>query len=72
MSTVSTIKVAGMTCAHCAGAVTAELSALPGVSAVDIGPLAEVTAVTVTSADHLDSTAVSAAIEEAGYQLADS
>jgi copper chaperone CopZ len=70
MSAFSTIKVAGMTCAHCASAVTAELSALPGVSAVDIGPLDDITAVTVTSADQLDPTAVSAAIEEAGYQVA--
>ena len=36
MMTTSTYAVAGMTCAHCVAAVTEEVSALAGVSAVDI------------------------------------
>jgi copper chaperone CopZ len=72
MSTVSTLKVTGMTCAHCVRAVTAELSALPGVTAVAVDLQAgAVTPVTVTSDSDLDPAAVATAIDEAGYQLAD-
>jgi copper chaperone len=71
MSTVSTLKVTGMTCAHCVSAVSAELSALPGVTAVDVDLQAgAVTPVTVTSDTELDPSAVAAAIDEAGYELA--
>jgi copper chaperone len=71
MSTVNTLKVTGMTCAHCVSAVTAELTALPGVTAVEIDLQAGgVTPVTVTSDAELDPSAVAAAIDEAGYELA--
>jgi copper chaperone len=71
MSTVSTLKVTGMTCAHCVSAVTGELSALPGVTAVRVDLRAgAVTPVTVTSDGPLDPAAVAAAIDEAGYDLA--
>ncbi|MDI1288631.1 MAG: cation transporter, partial [bacterium] len=36
MTTTSTYLVEGMTCGHCVAAVTAELSALSSVSAVDV------------------------------------
>ena len=36
MSTTTTYAVTGMTCAHCVAAVTEEVGALGGVSAVDI------------------------------------
>ena len=72
MSTISTLKVTGMTCAHCVSAVAAELTALPGVTAVEIDLQAgAVTPVTITSDAELDPAAVAAAIDEAGYELVD-
>ena len=72
MSRTSTLKVTGMTCAHCVSAVTSELSALPGVSAVDVdlhpGAVSAVT-VTVTGDGELDPAAVATAVDEAGYAL---
>jgi copper chaperone CopZ len=64
--------VTGMTCGHCAGAVTGELRALDGVSDVTVDLVAGgVSTVTVTSDRPLDSSQVAAALEEAGdYQLA--
>jgi len=70
MSTVSTLKVTGMTCAHCVTAVTSELTAVPGVTAVEVDLQAgAISRVTVTSNTELDPTAVAAAIDEAGYTL---
>jgi copper chaperone len=73
MSNSTTLEVTGMTCAHCVGAVTDELTALPGVTAVevDLRPGA-VSAVTVTSAAALDPAEVAAAVDEAGYTLVES
>ena len=71
MSTVNTLHVTGMTCAHCVSAVTAELSALPGVTSVAVDLQAgAISPVTVTSDAELDPAAVAAAIDEAGYELA--
>jgi copper chaperone CopZ len=69
MAVTSTYTVTGMTCGHCVQAVTGELSALPGVDAVqiDLGT----GAVTVTSAAPLAGDAVRAAVDEAGYELVD-
>jgi copper chaperone CopZ len=70
--TTTTYQVTGMTCAHCAHAVTEELQGLDGVHDVRVelspgGP----SAVTVTSAAPLPVAAVAAALDEAGsYQLA--
>lgn len=69
MATTS-FTVVGMTCGHCVAAVRTELSALPGVSAVDVD--LDSGAVTVTSADALDEAAVAAAVDEAGYQVGSS
>jgi copper chaperone CopZ len=60
-------KVTGMTCGHCEGAVTEEISALDGVSSVTAE--AGTGLVTIVSAAPLDDTAVRAAVEEAGYDL---
>ncbi|MGH3278543.1 MAG: heavy-metal-associated domain-containing protein [Trebonia sp.] len=68
----STYQVTGMTCEHCAHAVTGELAALDGVRdvTVDLHPGGE-SAVTVTSAAPLTEEAVAAALDEAGeYRLA--
>ncbi len=63
----TTYTVSGMTCDHCVRAVTSEVSGLPQVEhvAVDL----PTGAVTVTSAVTIDHDALSAAIDEAGYQL---
>ncbi|QMV11233.1 copper-binding protein [Streptomyces lincolnensis] len=61
-------KVSGMTCGHCEGAVSQEISALDGVTAVTA--VAKTGEVTVTSAAPLDEEAVRAAVDEAGYELA--
>ena len=64
--------VQGMTCGHCVAAVTEEVGALPGVTdvAIDLVP-GGTSQVTVTSDEPLDRDAVAAAVDEAGYQLAD-
>jgi len=65
---VSTVyKVSGMTCGHCEGSVSQEISALDGVTAVTA--VAKTGEVTVTSAAPLDEEAVRAAVDEAGYEL---
>jgi copper chaperone len=67
MST-STYTVVGMTCGHCVNAVTAEVSQLPGVTAVDVDLASG--GLTVTSDAPVDDSAVHAAVEEAGYEMA--
>jgi copper chaperone len=62
-----TYTVTGMTCGHCVSSVTEEVQELPGVEAVDV--VLETGALTITSEVPIDSTAVRAAVEEAGYQL---
>lgn len=66
--TTAVYRVTGMTCGHCEGAVTAELSALAGVSSVKA--VAATGEVTVVSAAPLDEAAVRAAVDEAGYEFA--
>ena len=68
MSDTRTYTVQGMTCGHCVASVTEEVQEIPGVENVDV--VLETGAVTVTSSRPLDDTAVRAAVEEAGYQLA--
>lgn len=68
MAVTNTYTVTGMTCAHCVQAVTGELSALPGVDDVQIDLASG--AVTVTSEAPLTEDAVRAAVDEAGYELA--
>lgn len=70
--TSATYQVTGMTCEHCAHAVSDELRNLTGVSdvAVELNPGGQ-SAVTVTSAAPLPADSVAAALDEAGdYQLA--
>ena len=69
MSVTSTYTVTGMTCSHCVQAVTSEVSALPGVSAVEVDLASG--AVTVTSAAPIADGDVRTAVDEAGYELAD-
>ena len=64
----TTYTVTGMTCAHCVGAVSAELGRLDGVSAVRVD--LPTGAVTVTSDRPLADDIVRAAVDEAGYTVA--
>ncbi len=68
MSQTSIFRVTGMTCGHCVSSVAEEVQEIPGVEAVDV--VLETGTVTITSAEPIDGTAVKAAVEEAGYQLA--
>ncbi|GGW28964.1 heavy-metal-associated domain-containing protein [Streptomyces xantholiticus] len=61
-------RVTGMTCGHCEGAVSGEISALPGVTSVTA--VAATGQVTVVSEAPLDDEAVRSAVDEAGYELA--
>lgn len=63
----TTYRINGMTCAHCASAVTEELQGLNGVSDVSID--VDAGEATVTSESPLDQATVSSAIDEAGYSL---
>jgi len=68
----TTLRVNGMTCGHCVTAVTEELSALDGVQSVAVDLVAGgASTVTVASDAPLPDDAVRAAIDEAGYELAD-
>ena len=67
MATTSTFQVQGMSCGHCVNSVQSEVSAIDGVSAVDV----DLTTgqVTVTSDTPIDPVSVTAAVEEAGYEV---
>lgn len=60
-------EVKGMTCGHCEGAVSEEISGIEGVTSVK----AEASSgrVTVASTAPLSEDAVRAAVDEAGYEL---
>jgi copper ion binding protein len=63
----ATYQVAGMTCAHCASSVTAELVKLPGVSDVQVDVASG--QVTVASQTRVSAESIATAIEEAGYEV---
>ncbi|MFI9547029.1 heavy-metal-associated domain-containing protein [Streptomyces sp. NPDC052016] len=66
-SVTTVYKVSGMSCGHCEGAVSGEISGVPGVSSVQaVATTGEVTVVSVTP---LDEEAVRAAVDEAGFEL---
>jgi copper chaperone len=67
MSETTTYSVPAMHCGHCERAVTEEVSAVAGVTAVDVD--LETKLVTVTGSS-FDDASVRAAIEEAGYEAA--
>ncbi|WP_231443679.1 heavy-metal-associated domain-containing protein [Brevibacterium zhoupengii] len=68
--TTTTVTVNGMTCGHCETAVKEELGALPGVTdvAVELNAGGD-SPVTITSEKDLDEAAISAAVDEAGYEV---
>ena len=67
MATTSTFHVEGMSCGHCVNSVQSEVSAIGGVTAVDVDLATG--QVTVTSDTPIDTNAVTAAVEEAGYEV---
>lgn len=66
------VAVKGLTCGHCAASVTEEISAITGVSAVEIAlnPGKEnVSVATVTAETEIMEAVFAAAVSEAGYEL---
>ncbi|GGL70442.1 putative metal-binding protein [Streptomyces fumigatiscleroticus] len=66
-SVTAVYKVSGMSCGHCEGAVSGEISRIPGVTSVKA--VASAGEVTVVSAAPLDEEAVRTAVDEAGFEL---
>jgi copper chaperone len=64
---LSVITVTGMSCEHCERAVRQELSAIPGVSGVDVDVASG--QVKVQAEPVPDLAVLRAAVEEAGYSL---
>jgi len=70
--TTTTRHGTGMTCDHCVHAVTTELGAIDGVSTVDVDLVTGGTSsVVVRSARDIPLDELRAAVDEAGYELAD-
>lgn len=61
-----TYAVEGMTCGHCVAAVTSEVTAVAGVTDVQVDLAAGSVAVT---GEDVDEAAVRAAVDEAGYTV---
>lgn len=61
-----TFHVPGMTCGHCEAAVKGEVTKVAGVASVgvDLG-----TKIVTVTGDALDTTAIVAAIDEAGFEV---
>ncbi|MEE3853358.1 heavy metal-associated domain-containing protein [Gordonia sp. LSe1-13] len=66
--TTATYTVTGMTCGHCVASVREEIEAIAGVRSVDVA--LDTGAVQVTSDRSIDLAEVTAAVTEAGYELA--
>ncbi|MET7387816.1 heavy-metal-associated domain-containing protein [Streptomyces sp. NPDC005529] len=66
-SVTTVYQVSGMSCGHCEGSVSSEISEIPGVGSVKA--VAATGEVTVVSETALDEAAVRAAVDEAGFEL---
>jgi copper chaperone CopZ len=72
MNGTTTIDVVGMTCGHCVSAVTEELERLLGVTEVTVTLVpGGSSSVTVVSDCHLAPGDLAAAVDEAGYAMAE-
>lgn len=60
-------QVTGMTCGHCEGSVRAEVTAIDGVSSIDVSAATGRLVVVTGSDSPVDDAAVLHAVEEAGY-----
>ncbi|MFI9787909.1 heavy-metal-associated domain-containing protein [Kitasatospora sp. NPDC051984] len=67
MSTTTAFTVEGMSCGHCERTVTAELTALPGITDVTVDTRAG--QVTIESAQPLDDDQVRSAVTGSGFIL---
>jgi copper chaperone len=67
VSTEASYRVSGIHCGHCERAVKEEVSAVAGVTAVEVDIE---TKLVVVRGEALDDSAIRAAIEEAGYEAA--
>lgn len=67
--TTQRITVEGMTCGHCVAAVREEISQLPGVTSVEVD--LDSGRVEVAAVGPIDAAALAAAVDEAGYSIAD-
>lgn len=65
--TTTTFTVKGMTCGHCVSSVKEEVSEVPGVTGVEVDLATAL--VTVDSDGPIDPTKITAAVEEAGYEV---
>ncbi|MFG2007111.1 heavy-metal-associated domain-containing protein [Spirillospora sp. NPDC048911] len=65
--TVAAFAVSGMSCGHCASAVTEEVSQLAGIQQVDVDVAGG--SVRISANGPIDEGDVRAAIEEAGYEV---
>lgn len=65
--TTSTYTVKGMTCGHCVASVTEEVSAIAGVTSVEVDLASG--RVQVASNAPVSDEAIRAAVDEAGYEL---
>ncbi|MDH6238607.1 heavy metal-associated domain-containing protein [Cryobacterium sp. CG_9.6] len=64
----TTVNISGMTCAHCVGSVTEELTAIEGVENVDVELNAGgVSRATITSNTEINPEQISEAVADAGY-----
>ncbi|MGN5237639.1 MULTISPECIES: cation transporter [unclassified Rhodococcus (in: high G+C Gram-positive bacteria)] len=68
MST-TTVTVTGMTCGHCVSSVREEISEIPGVTGIEVDLASG--RVDIESNTSIDSAAIAAAVDEAGYKIAD-
>ncbi|WP_067140711.1 heavy-metal-associated domain-containing protein [Microtetraspora malaysiensis] len=67
--TTATYTVKGMTCGHCVSSVKEEVGEVAGVTRVEVDLATGL--VTVESEGPVDAAAVTAAVEEAGYEVVD-
>ncbi|WP_433222277.1 heavy-metal-associated domain-containing protein [Microtetraspora malaysiensis] len=67
--TTATYTVTGMTCGHCVSSVKEEVGEVAGVTGVEVDLATGL--VTVESEGPVDAAAVTAAVEEAGYEVVD-